>query len=165
MGRHRYLLALGSNRRHHRFGRPRDVIGAAVKALRRKQVAVLHLSPIMDNAPLGPSLRRYANAVAVVETRRKPRKMLALCKAIERKFGRRRGGQRWSARVLDLDIVLWDRGCYVADGLIIPHPLFRERRFVLLPACIIAPQWRDPVTHLTMRQLTARLTAPRPLSR
>jgi 2-amino-4-hydroxy-6-hydroxymethyldihydropteridine diphosphokinase len=43
----------------------------------------------------------------------------------------------------------------------IPHPAFRQRRFVLAPLVEIAPDWRDPVTHLTARQLLARLDRKR----
>jgi len=162
---HRYLIALGSNRRHPRHGAPAEVVGAALVALVKKRVEIVAVSPILSTAPVGPSQRRYANAAAIVETRRKPKKMLKLLKHIERKFGRRTGGQRWSARVIDLDIVLWSGGAYAAPGLTIPHPLFRQRAFVLRPAAAIAPRWRDPITGLRVSQLTARLTAPRPLSR
>ena len=165
MARHRYLLALGSNRRHHRYGRPRDVIEAALVALVEEGVDVLRVGPILLTRPVGPSQRRYANSAAIVETGLEPDRLLALLKQIERNFGRRRGGQRWSARVLDLDIVLWDGGAFAGDDLTIPHPLFRERQFVLEPAVAIAPDWRDPITGLTLRHLTARLTAPRPLPR
>jgi len=67
--------------------------------------------------------------------------------------------------VLDLDIVLWNGGAYAADDLVIPHPAFRIRAFVLVPAARIAGDWRDPLTGLTIRQLAARLTKPRPAPR
>ena len=108
--------------------------------------------------PIGPSIRRYANSAAVIESSLEPPALLALLKRIEREFGRRLGGQRWSARVLDLDLVLWSGGCFAAPNLTIPHPLFRERAFVLAPAAAVAAGWRDPVTGLTIRQLRARLT-------
>ena len=60
---------------------------------------------------------------------------------------------------------LWSGGPYVDRSLTIPHPLFRERDFVLGPASAIAPHWRDPVTGLTLRQLHARLTRKGPLRR
>jgi 2-amino-4-hydroxy-6-hydroxymethyldihydropteridine diphosphokinase len=154
----RYLIALGSNRRHHRFGRPRDVIAAAVARLEREGLRVLAVAPVIRTAPVGPSLRRYANSAAVLETVLSPPALLALAKRIERAFGRRRGGRRWTSRVLDLDLVLWSGGCFAAPDLVIPHPLFRTRTFVLGPAVRIAPRWRDPVTGLTVRQLHARLT-------
>jgi 2-amino-4-hydroxy-6-hydroxymethyldihydropteridine diphosphokinase len=77
--------------------------------------------------------------------------------SIEARFGRRRRGQRWRARVLDLDIVLWSGGAWASPGLIVPHVAFRERLFVLGPAAKIAGDWRDPVTGLSLRQLLARL--------
>ena len=114
-------------------------------------------APVVLTDPVGPSLRRYANSAAVVEARLDPAEMLALAKRIECEFGRRTGGQRWTSRVLDVDLVLWSGGCFAEPGLTIPHPLFRERMFVLAPALAIAAEWRDPVTRLTLRQLHARL--------
>jgi 2-amino-4-hydroxy-6-hydroxymethyldihydropteridine diphosphokinase len=141
------------------------VLQAALARLEKKHAQVECASRIMQSAPLGPSRRRYANATAVVRSKLEPVELLALFKRIERKFGRRDGGRRWSSRVLDLDIVLWDGGAFSADGLLIPHPSFRERHFVLRPAASIAPCWRDPVTGLTIRQLYGRLTRPAPLPR
>ena len=150
---HRYLIALGSNQRHVRFGAPRQVLAAALG----------RLAAAIETDPIGPSIRRYANSAALIETGLDPEALLALLKRIERAFGRRPGGQRWRARVLDLDVVLWSVGPFASAALTIPHPLFRERAFVLTPAAAIAPAWRDPLTGLTVRQLHARLTGPRPL--
>lgn len=118
-------------------------------------MAVERVSHIVSTAPLGPSPRRYANAAALVVTELAPAALLRRLKAIERRFGRR-GGRRWSSRVLDLDVVLWSGGAWSEPGLTVPHVAFRERRFVLDPAAAIAPTWRDPVTGLTLRQLAAR---------
>ena len=159
---HRYLIGLGSNRPHHRIGGPHRVVDAAAAAL-GKLGRVAEVSPVVASAPLGPSRRRYANAVVVLETALAPAALLPALKRIERAFGRGPGGQRWSARVLDLDIVLWSGGIHVARDLAIPHRSFRERRFVLGPARTVAPGWRDPLTGLSLAQLHARLTRPRPL--
>lgn len=165
MGRHKYLIALGSNVRHPRHGSPRGVLAAALAALDHGKFHVVAASRVIESAPLGPSRRRYANAVAVVRCKRDPLDVLHKLHKIEHRFGRRRHGQAWGARVLDLDIVLWNGGPYAAhDGavdLVIPHVAFRERRFVLDPAAAIAGTWRDPITNLTVRQLRARLTKPR----
>lgn len=163
MGRQRYLIALGSNRRHHRHGAPARVLHAALAALDHGKLALEAASPVITSAPLGASARRYANAAAIVRTRLKPARMLARLQKLERGFGRRRGGQRWRARMLDLDIVLWSGGAFAAPGLTVPHVAFRTRDFVLAPAARIAPGWRDPLTGLTVRHLLARLTRPRPL--
>jgi 2-amino-4-hydroxy-6-hydroxymethyldihydropteridine diphosphokinase len=134
------------------------VLAEALRELEREGMTVVAAAPVLLTDPIGPSLRRYANSAAVIETGLEPPQLLALLKRVERQFGRRPGGQRWISRVLDLDIVLWSGGPFVEPGLTVPHPLFRLRAFVLEPAARIAPAWRDPVTGLTVRQLHARLT-------
>jgi 2-amino-4-hydroxy-6-hydroxymethyldihydropteridine diphosphokinase len=153
-----YIIALGSNRCHGRYGSPEQVIAAALIHL---DMPIAASSATIQSAPIGPSLRRYANAVVVIESEMEPPALLAHLKMIERHFGRRRG-QRWSARVLDLDIILWAKGCWTSPTLIIPHPEFRTRRFVLNPLCAIAGGWRDPLTGLSAYHLKARLDRKRP---
>ena len=153
----RYAIALGSNRRG-RHGSPVDEVRAALAAIGGLQAA----SAVVASAPVGPSLRRYANAVAIVEASESPPELLARLKRIERAFGRRRG-QRWGARVLDLDIVAWSGGAWRSPGLIVPHARWCERSFVLAPFASIAPGWRDPVSGRTVRQLLARLTVRAPV--
>jgi len=121
-------------------------------------------SPVIDSAPMGAAQRRFANAVAEMESDLSPPALLRELKRLERSFGRRRG-QAWGDRVLDLDIVLWSGGKWRSRSLQIPHAGLASRDFVLEPARTIAPHWRDPVTTLTIRQLHARLTRPRPLLR
>ncbi len=133
-----------------------------MKALADARLELLAKSPIIASEPLGPSIRRYANGAIVAETKLEPEALLALLKQIERAFGDRRG-QRWSARVLDLDIVLWSGGVWGSNTLIIPHPLYRSRPFVTGPAAAIAPNWRDPLTGLTNLQQHTRLTRPHAL--
>ena len=150
MGTTSYAIALGSNR-PGRHGPPAREVAAALAAL-----GPVRASPILHTPPLGPSNRRYANAVAIIESAEEPPALLRRLKAIERGFGRR-AGRRWGARVIDLDILLWSQGAWCGPGLIIPHPQFRTRGFVLDPLVRIAPGWRDPLSGLTIRQLQTRL--------
>ncbi|URW74723.1 2-amino-4-hydroxy-6-hydroxymethyldihydropteridine diphosphokinase [Sphingomonas donggukensis] len=151
MARTSYVIAVGSNRRG-RHGGPRAEVAAALALLGGRA------SAIVESAPVGPSLRRYANAVVLVESDAAPDALLARLKAIEREFGRRRG-RRWGARVIDLDIILWSGGAWASPGLVVPHIAFRAREFVLGPMAAIVPGWRDPVSGLTVRQLRFQLTA------
>jgi 2-amino-4-hydroxy-6-hydroxymethyldihydropteridine diphosphokinase len=146
-------VAIGSNRRG-RAGSPRREVAAAIATL----PGVIAASRIIETAPIGPSIRRYANAVVLIESDLAPDALLDVLQAMERAAGRR-AGRRWGARVLDLDILLWSGGSFAAPGIIVPHPHFRARDFVLGPLAEIAPGWRDPLTRLTVRQLAARLTA------
>lgn len=126
---------------------------------------VVARSSIIESAPVGPSQRRYANAALVIESRLSPPGMLRCLHEAEAAFGRERRGERWRARTLDLDLILWSGGAFAGPGLTVPHPRFRERDFVLGPAARIAPRWRDPLTGLTLSHLYARLTRPKPLPR
>ncbi|HSX55863.1 MAG TPA: 2-amino-4-hydroxy-6-hydroxymethyldihydropteridine diphosphokinase [Sphingomonas sp.] len=144
-----YVIALGSNRRG-RHGAPEAELRAALAAIG----GVARASAIIATAPLGPSRRRFANAAALIESRESPAELLARLKAIERAFGRRRG-RRWDSRVIDLDIILWSGGAWASPGLIVPHPQFRRRGFVLQPLNAIVPDWRDPLTGRSIRQLAA----------
>lgn len=146
-----YVIALGSNRRG-RHGAPEAELHAALAAIG----GVVRASPIIATAPLGPSRRRFANAAALVESVEAPPALLARLKRIERDFGRRRG-RRWDSRVIDLDIILWSGGAWAGPGLVIPHPQFRRRGFVLQPLNAIVPGWRDPLGGRTVRQIAARL--------
>jgi 2-amino-4-hydroxy-6-hydroxymethyldihydropteridine diphosphokinase len=149
-----YAIALGSNRRS-RHGSPAETLRAALAALNPAAVSKLRATPALGPAGLG-----FANAVAIVESKLEPDELLAELKALERAFGRR-PGRRWGPRALDLDIILWSDGPWDGPGPIVPHPEFRNRAFVLAPLADLVPDWRDPVSGLTVRQLLARLTAPR----
>ena len=159
MARASYAIAIGSNR-PGRHGSPEREVAAAVAALG----GVVAVAPVIRSAPLGPSLRRYANTVALVDSPLSPPEMLTRCKAIERSFGRRRG-RRWGTRVLDLDLILWSGGPWASTGLIVPHPEFRTRDFVLDPLARLVPDWRDPVSGRTIRQLARNLRRPRAVDR
>jgi 2-amino-4-hydroxy-6-hydroxymethyldihydropteridine diphosphokinase len=152
-----YIIALGSNRRHPRHGAPARVLTAAMAKL-----DPLVRSRIVTSRPIGPSLRAYANAAIVIESDLSPPALLMHLKSIERGFGRRSGGQRWLARVLDLDIILWSGGIWADKALTIPHPAYRLRSFVLGPLCDVAPKWRDPLTRFSALQLKACLDRKRP---
>lgn len=124
-------------------------------------------SAIIQSNPIGPSSRRFANAAAVVASTLEPPALLSRLHEIERHFGRIRRGQSWRARVLDLDILLWSGGVW-ADAnpaLSIPHPGLRSRGFVLTPAAMVAPDWRDPMTGLSIRHLQSRFNRPKALDR
>lgn len=117
-------------------------------------------SSIIATPPMGAAQRRFANAAVVLESELDPDALLAALQRMEQEFGRRRW-RRWGDRVIDLDIVLWDGGVWHGPHLDIPHRHLRQRAFVLAPAVQIAPDWRDPGSGLSVKQLFARLTRPR----
>ena len=158
-----YLISLGSNQRHTVIGPPARVLPAAIAALEMPDIDLYEASATMQSAAVGPSRRVYANAAVIVASPLDPPALLSRLHVIEAHFGRERRGQRWRSRVLDLDIILWSGGIWADETLAIPHPAMRNRSFVLTPAAMIAPDWRDPVSGLSLRQLQSRLTRPKPL--
>jgi 2-amino-4-hydroxy-6-hydroxymethyldihydropteridine diphosphokinase len=151
---HLYAVAIGSNRRHRRFGRPAGVVEAAIAQL-EAEFGLLNASPIILNTADGGAGRDFANAVALLESELAPPAMLGRLKGIEREFGRRRG-RRWAPRVLDLDLVLWSGGEFRSRRLSVPHPRLEQRSFVIEPLAAIAPGWRVRGS-LTVRHLAHRL--------
>jgi 2-amino-4-hydroxy-6-hydroxymethyldihydropteridine diphosphokinase len=158
---HLYAIAIGSNRPHGRYGRPPQVVEAAIARL-DEEFGLFDSSPIILNSAIGGAGRDFANALAIVESALDPPEMLRRIKAIEREFGRRRG-RHWAARVLDLDIILWSGGSFRSRSLTIPHYGLEQRSFVLQPLAAIAPGWRVRGA-LTTRHLAHRLARSRPAS-
>lgn len=151
---HLYAIAIGSNRPHGRFGRPAQVVEAAIARL-DQLFGLFDASPIVLNPAIGGAGRDFANAVALVESTLDPPEMLRRIKALERDFGRR-PGKHWATRVLDLDIALWSGGRFKSRTLTIPHYGLEARPFVLQPLAAIAPGWRIRGP-LTARHLAYRL--------
>ena len=94
----------------------------------------------------------FLNAAATGESDLSARGVLDALLSVERQLGRERpyGG---APRTIDLDLILYGERVINAAGLIVPHPRFRERRFVLEPLAEIAADWVDPVTGNTVREL------------
>ncbi|MGE0446399.1 MAG: 2-amino-4-hydroxy-6-hydroxymethyldihydropteridine diphosphokinase [Vicinamibacterales bacterium] len=150
----RVAVALGSNLgdRETTLRRALDALGALLTNLRA--------SSFHDTEPVGvPSSQApYLNAAAVGETAHAPRALLEALQAIEQQFGRERPYVN-APRTLDLDLILYADRVIDEPGLIVPHPRFRERAFVLDPLTEIAADWIDPVTGVSVAALKQRLPA------
>ncbi len=126
---------------------------------RSPRVSVLRASRVYDTAPIGPPQPRYLNAVLEVETELTARALLAVLQMAENAAGRRRDGPRWTARTLDLDLLLYGDEIVVTPRLRVPHAELTVRRFVLAPLAELCPERIVPGTARTVADLLAR--APR----
>ncbi|HTM32321.1 MAG TPA: 2-amino-4-hydroxy-6-hydroxymethyldihydropteridine diphosphokinase [Vicinamibacterales bacterium] len=118
----------------------------------------IRVSRVIETAPEGVPDEQgpFLNAAAIGTTELGPRELLASLHAIERLDGRERP-YRYAPRTLDLDLILYGTQVLKVEGLEVPHPRFRERRFVLAPLAEIAPDWQDPVTGSTISALLRSL--------
>jgi len=158
----RIAIALGSNL--PRGDRPpAAILDLAVDRLRQiPAIEHLRVSSWYRTAPVGPPQPDYVNGGAIATLADsgeiEPLEFLHQLQAIENEFGRERR-ERWGARTLDLDLILWGDRHIDTPDLTVPHPRWRDRAFVLVPLAEIAPDWCDPQTGETIEALAARCDA------
>lgn len=130
-------IGLGSN-----LSDPQQQIQLAVAALSDINNSELSaISSLYFSRPMGPQDQPdYMNAVAALTTELSPLALLDELQAIENKAGRVRKDNRWGARILDLDILLFGEQVINNERLTVPHYGLELREFVLLPLAEIAPQ-------------------------
>lgn len=121
------------------------------------QIGELYLeSGIYQTAPWGNTKQDdFLNKVIAVQTFLKPRKLLEELLSIEKEMGRVRT-EKWAPRLIDLDILYYNRLFVKEEGLSIPHPHLQDRRFVLVPLAEILPNFIHPVLHQTSAELLAQ---------
>ncbi len=102
---------------------------------------VTAMSDVFETDPVGgpDDQGPFLNMVVEIETSLDPYALLRRCQRIEAEAMRQRI-VHWGPRTLDVDIVLYDGVTMATDDLIIPHPRFAERAFVLAPLADIAPE-------------------------
>lgn len=147
----RAWLGLGSN-----LDEPLRQLQRAVAAIERlPHTHIVARSPVYRNPALQLPEQApqpdFCNAVVGVDTTLEPHALLAALHDIETTQGRVRG-ERWGARVIDIDLLLYGDLVITGPQLTVPHPGIRERRFVLQPLIDIAPDLHlpdgTPVTEL-----------------
>ena len=121
-------------------------------------IDVIAVSTFRETDPVGvPPQPRYLNGAVTGRTEQPAERLLKELHQIELDRGRQRP-YPGAPRTLDLDLLLYGEMVVDRASLRVPHPRYRERRFVLEPLAEIAPGWRDPVTGLTVRELLKNLT-------
>jgi 2-amino-4-hydroxy-6-hydroxymethyldihydropteridine diphosphokinase len=141
MHKEHVYIGIGSN-----LGESQQQINVACKAMSTlADTRVLNVSSLYCSKPMGPQNQPdYINAVCLIETELSPHALLAALQQIEKDNGRTRDGERWGARTLDLDILLYGSETIDTSDLIVPHCGMSEREFVLVPLFEIAPMMIMP---------------------
>ncbi len=135
-------IAIGAN-----LGDRQRTIDLAIRAIGQlDRTRVVQVSTIIETAPVGPQAQGdYLNAVMCVTTELGARELLTALLKIESTHGRDRATEeRWGARTLDLDLLIYSDHIIDEPTLHVPHPRMHERPFVLVPLCEIAPELKIP---------------------
>lgn len=144
----RVFVGVGSN-----VGRRLIFLRRAARALDQLPgVKIVRFSPVYETSPVGPRQRDFLNGVLELRSSLGPDELFQHMKRIENELGRRRRG-RWGPREIDLDLLFFgDRRS--RGALTLPHPRWKERKFVVWPLADIASTF-GPVA-----QVREKLTDP-----
>ena len=142
------ILALGSN-----LGNREDNLSKSISLIEKKIGAVIKISKYFKNDPVGfDSTNTFINLCIKVETTKEPLEILKEIRSIEKSLGRKKTKIEYEDRPLDIDIILFNDLVITSEDLIIPHPRYTSRPFVLVPMCEIG-EYIDPIVFLTCKQL------------
>ena len=146
-------LSLGSNL----GARYNQLHNALITLEVRDLCQVCTISRCYETAPWGLCDQPpFLNIAAEIKTALEPLEFLRHIKKVESIIGRTES-EHWGPRAIDIDIILWNDMQIETSKLILPHALFRERAFVLIPLAEIAPEAQDPVTKRTVQKLCNQL--------
>lgn len=148
----RTYIGLGSN-----LDGPIGQLQRAIESLRGLPDSRLTaVSRFYRSSPMGPAEQPdYVNAVVMLDTCLTPLELLDALQEIELRQGRIRVGERWGARTLDLDLLLYGHELIELPRLTVPHPGIKQRNFVLIPLAELAPELVFP-DGSTLREALAR---------
>ncbi|KAA5546956.1 2-amino-4-hydroxy-6-hydroxymethyldihydropteridine diphosphokinase [Roseiconus nitratireducens] len=153
------VISFGSN-----LGDRHELLTAAAREIARSphvlQPGGLQTSRLFETPPIGGpgGQEPFLNAIGAFETTASAKEVLSMLQELELALGRERR-HRWGARSIDLDIVLHGQLIGVATGLVVPHPRYTARQFVLKPACDVAGHFRDPRFGWSLSELASHLSA------
>ena len=126
--------------------------------------AAFRSSPIYETAPVdcAPGTASFLNTIVELQTSLSPLDLLDRAQAIEAELGRPREHERNSPRTIDVDLLYLGEHEEDSERLILPHPRWAERRFVLFPLRELRPDLRLPGTSDPVSTILAQLESPEP---
>ena len=159
MKKHRIFLGLGSN-----LGDKQKNIERAYKLIKKRIGKIVSKSAFYISEPVGfESDNEFVNSVCEVVTLMSVYEILQETQEIEKEIGRVNKSQRgeYLDRIIDIDILMYDDIIIEEPSLIVPHPQFHIRSFVLIPFAEISPNTIHPVFDKSILQLKNELNAAR----
>ena len=133
--KHTVYIALGSN-----IGDKSKNLCRAIEEINTLIGEVTEVSSFFENEPQGfKSDNIFVNACIICKTNLNPLATLKELKNIEKKMGRKKNNGVYKDRIIDLDIIFFDKLIYNSEKLTIPHKEYKNRSFVLIPLKELSP--------------------------
>ena len=161
---HRAFIGLGTN-----LGDRTANYRQAIQRIKHlPESRIVHRSSIYETEPVGDIEGVFLNGVVELDTEMSADLLMRRLLAIERAMGRRRSSGRkpsaerrkYQPRIIDLDLLFFDKEIIRTRPLTVPHPRLHERRFVLAPMAELAPALIHPELNVTISELLAGLKSP-----
>ncbi len=141
-------ISLGSNK-----GNRAQYIDSAIEKIKLYGIKVSAVSKKYITEPWGKKdQNEFINCAAKLETELSPWSLLDILKKVELELGKKII-ERWGERTIDIDIIFYGNKNIYEKKLIIPHPRFHLRKFVLIPLCDISYEITDPFSKKTIKEL------------
>jgi dihydroneopterin aldolase/2-amino-4-hydroxy-6-hydroxymethyldihydropteridine diphosphokinase len=157
----RAFISIGSNIE------PETNVKNAVRLL-GSEARILAISTVYRTEPVGPPGQPwFINCVVDIQTDLAPRELkFMLLRRIESKLGRTRGSDKFAARPIDLDLILYDELVLTTPDLVLPDPDIPQRPFLAIPLSELAPGLILPGSGQRIQEAAASLSpnAMMPLS-
>lgn len=145
------FLSLGSN-----SGDSHQNLLAAIDCIGNSNMTIVKCSHIYRTEPWGKKNQNdFYNCAIQIETDFSPWKLKYALKEIELTLGKNIL-ERWGERTIDIDIIFYGKKIIFEKNLIIPHPRFHQRNFVLIPLCDISKEFIDPLSNETLESLSKK---------
>jgi len=146
---HQAWIGLGTN-----LGDKISNLRRAIEELDQKEGKVISRSSVYESQPMGfRSDHLFFNMCIEYETSLSARDLMLFLQDIEEKMGRQKSTERYTDRLIDMDILLYDSQLINTDDLIVPHPRLHERAFVLYPLAEISPFLVHPLMQKDIQSL------------
>ncbi len=139
-------LSLGTNQ-----GNTLSNLQKACDEIAQKVGRIVQISSVYKTASWGFKSDDFLNVCIEVSTNLTPEKLLKTVLEIETAMGRKRGvAEKYQARIIDIDVLLFDDEIIFYENLKVPHPSMLDRKFVMVPLTEIAPNMKHPIAKKTI---------------
>ena len=139
-------LSLGTNQ-----GQKLENLQSACNLIAEKIGRIVKISSVYQTSSWGFNSEHFYNICIQVTTHLNPEKLLETILNVETSLGRERSkSDKYTARTIDIDVLLFEDEIIFSKELTVPHPHMLERKFVLVPLAEIAPNFKHPVAKKTI---------------